>query len=410
MPTTHSGFMIQSTHGVVGNLELVVASPLGGLAHCWRNNNAAGFPWIGPQFFGSGDILGVSLIQSTLGTPGLGNLEVVVRERDLLGLYQRSDQAPFTWYGPLYFAAGVAGNPALVQTRFGVTGNFEVVAPLATAGLAHYWRDNDDPTFPWIGPTVFADSLGLVEAVALVHSTFGVPGNLEVIVRVGDQLFHLWRDSGPAFAWSDPTLIFSGASGVPAFLQSRYGTVGNFELVTPLVGGGMAHLWCDNDDPAQPWSAPTVFGTTEGPVDAVALVHSTLGTPGLGNLELAARIGGHTAHYYREDQSPFRWFGPTAFACDEPTYDPATEGEWRVPYASGVVGVHAALLHTGKVLFFSYEEHAGQLHGDSSILDPDTGAVAKAHADKNLFCAGQALLPDGRLLVAGGASTGVQSL
>ena len=410
MPTTHSGFMIQSTHGTVGNFELVVASPLGGLAHCWRNNNAPGFPWIGPTYFGSGDVQGLSLIQSTLGTPGIGKLVVAVREGQQLGLYERNDQPPFAWYGPLYFATGVAGNPALVQSRFGTVGNFELVVPLAGGGLAHYWRDNADPALLWVGPNVFATELGQVDAVALVHSNYGVPGNLDLIVRVGDQLLWLWRDPGPAFAWSAPVPIFSGAAGIPGFIQSRYGVQGNFEVVTPLAGGGLAHLWRDNDDPATPWHTGAVFGAELGQVDAVALVHSTLGTPGAGNLELAARAGNRTAHYYREDQPPFAWHGPTTFACDEPTYDPVTQGEWRVPYASGVVGVHGAQLHTGKVLFFSYEEHGGQLHSESAVLDPVAGQVTKSHVDKNLFCAGHAFLPDGRLLVAGGASTAVKAL
>ncbi|HEX2036455.1 MAG TPA: galactose oxidase-like domain-containing protein [Chloroflexota bacterium] len=414
MPTTHSGFLIQSTHGVVGNLELVVASPKGGLAHTWRNNNAAGFPWIGPTFFGSGDLHGPSLIQSSLGG-GAGTFQVVVREGTNLGLYERSDQSPFTWYGPLYFASGVSGNPALVQSQFGTAGNFELVVPVVDGGLAHYSRDNDDPALPWSGPTIFATGLGQVEAVALVHSTFGVPGTLDLIARVGDQLFHLWRDPGPAFTWSEPVPVFAGAAGIPGFIQSRFGNHGHFELVTPLATGGMAHLWRDNDDPALPWSAPVPFGQAEGQISAVSLVHGTIGTPGLGNFELVARVGERNAHYYREDQPPFLWHGPSAFAGDEPVFDPGTEGEWRVPYGSGVVGVHAAQLHTGKVLFFSYDFHehdtqGGDPHGESAVLDPQTGQVSKSHLEKNLFCSGHGFLPDGRLVVAGGADTGVKAL
>ena len=407
-PTTHSGFMIQSTYGTVGNLELVVASAQGGLAHCWRDNDTSGFPWTGPTYFGTGDVLGVSLIQTNYGA--LGKLAVVVREGNHLGYYERLDQPPYTWYGPIYVAVGVTGNPALVQTRFGSQGNFEVVAPLTTGGMGHFWRDNDDPTLPWIGPTEFATALGQVDAVALVHSTLGHPGNLELVARAGDQLYYLWRDSGPGFAWSDPVPFFSGAAGIPGFIQSRYGSLGNFDVVTPLVGGGMAHLWRDNDDPAFLWASPLPFGDPGTEVAAVALVHGTLGSPGIGNLEVAARVGGQTVQYYREDQPDQAWVGPSGFICGEPAYDLVTQGEWRVPFGSGVVGVHAAQLHTGQVLFFSYEEHGGQLHGDASVLDPQSGLLYKAHADKNLFCAGQAFLPDGRLIVAGGAATGVKAL
>jgi hypothetical protein len=49
-------------------------------------------------------------------------------------------------------------------------------------------------------------------------------------------------------------------------------------------------------------------------------------------------------------------------------------------------------------------------HGDSSVLDPTSGTVVRPSLDKNLFCGGQTFLPDGRLLVAGGSSTGVRAL
>ncbi|MGH8905094.1 MAG: galactose oxidase-like domain-containing protein [Egibacteraceae bacterium] len=92
---------------------------------------------------------------------------------------------------------------------------------------------------------------------------------------------------------------------------------------------------------------------------------------------------------------------------------PATEGQWEVPsYNSGVVGVHAALLHTNQVLFFTYRDphhHAEhpqpEPHGESAVLDLATKRIltpVQAPGDPNLFCAGQALLADGRLLVGGG--------
>jgi hypothetical protein len=46
----------------------------------------------------------------------------------------------------------VAGNPVLIQGRFGSPGNFEIVVPAAAGGLAHYWRDNTQASMPWRGP------------------------------------------------------------------------------------------------------------------------------------------------------------------------------------------------------------------------------------------------------------------
>ena len=105
----------------------------------------------------------------------------------------------------------------------------------------------------------------------------------------------------------------------------------------------------------------------------------------------------------------------------------ATKGVWRLlPYFSEVLPVHAALLHTGKVLFF-----AGSGNSVIRSKDPDFGNAAKEFytsvvwdPSKNVsdnmpfdhpatvmrpngkvidyFCCGHTFLPDGRVLVTGG--------
>jgi Galactose oxidase-like, Early set domain len=108
-------------------------------------------------------------------------------------------------------------------------------------------------------------------------------------------------------------------------------------------------------------------------------------------------------------------------------HDPAEYGRWELlPYHSGVLAVHAAVLPKGKVLFF-----AGSGSSRTRFESPDFGDVAKgfymsvvwdplAPATNNanffhpatlrttngkpfdFFCAGHSFLTDGRLLVAGG--------
>ena len=94
MRTNSSGFLVQGAFGTVGNFQLVVPSAQGGVRHYWRDNNAAGFPWIGPEFFASGFAAGASIIQSNFGV-ALGNFEVVVQEGGRLAHYWREDQLPF---------------------------------------------------------------------------------------------------------------------------------------------------------------------------------------------------------------------------------------------------------------------------------------------------------------------------
>ena len=87
------------------------------------------------------------------------------------------------------------------------------------------------------------------------------------------------------------------------------------------------------------------------------------------------------------------------------------------------LAVHAALLHTGKIVYFSGDEHdpgrhflgkASSTYVDSTrVYDCATGAVSVlpspqvpiGAATPDLFCCGHAFLSDGQLLVAGGTES-----
>lgn len=88
----------------------------------------------------------------------------------------------------------------------------------------------------------------------------------------------------------------------------------------------------------------------------------------------------------------------------------ACEGSWtKTTNPSPVRAVHAALLRTGKVLLIAGSGNdpnqfaAGSFK--TAIYDPTTGSLRSDIATPyDLFCAGHAFLPDGRLLVAGGTA------
>ncbi len=86
------------------------------------------------------------------------------------------------------------------------------------------------------------------------------------------------------------------------------------------------------------------------------------------------------------------------------------EGQWGEPQDLGVVATHTVLLHTGKVLMFSFDQaHETQTSKvNAKVWDPITSEVIPVDRPpafpkpRNLFCSGHCFLPDGRLLVVGG--------
>ena len=78
--------------------------------------------------------------------------------------------------------------------------------------------------------------------------------------------------------------------------------------------------------------------------------------------------------------------------------------------AAEILAVHAALLHTGKIVYFGGDQHDGGLNASGDVdhtrlFNCFTHAITKViglPGNSDLFCAGHAQLADGRILAAGG--------
>ncbi len=85
---------------------------------------------------------------------------------------------------------------------------------------------------------------------------------------------------------------------------------------------------------------------------------------------------------------------------------PADAGSWAPPFDLSGMAVHAMLTHIGEVLFFQYVEGRPMDDHTSYIATWNhlTGAIREAPIgyDRDIFCAGNNWLPDGRLYVTGG--------
>ena len=175
----------------------------------------------------------------------------------------------------------------------------------------------------------------------------GPAGNLELVVRSGSHLEHYFRDDGATWAWQGPTPITgaTGVSGQHAVLQSTLGGIGNFELVTPMAGGGLGHWWRDNDDPLLPWHGPTLFGL--GKVEAVELFRAaSAGQP------RGCREDGRPARPLLAQEPDSQSVGLLQIFDDVPL-DPVTAGASSVDYKPPIVAIHAALARTGKLAMWA---------------------------------------------------------
>ena len=78
--------------------------------------------------------------------------------------------------------------------------------------------------------------------------------------------------------------------------------------------------------------------------------------------------------------------------------------------AAEILAVHAALLHTGKIVYFGGDQHTGSLNSSGDVdhtrlFDCATHAITPVTGlpgNVDLFCSGHAQLADGRVLAAGG--------
>lgn len=132
-------------------------------------------------------------------------------------------------------------------------------------------------------------------------------------------------------------------------------------------------------------------------------------------------LRGRRSRFQRAD---IFWDGRSAYVVypgpQPSTRAPEVAGRWEIaPFTSGVVGVHAALLHTNQVLFLNFREPENPsappepaLSAVSSVLDLATGTLQHPSYEgplpelENLFCGAHAFLPDGRIIFFGGDREG----
>jgi hypothetical protein len=289
----HNGNLLESGCGTLHrNLEVVGATG-GHLIHHWRPGEVP-MTWKIGAGFGTDAAHAPTLTATTYNR----NLEVI---------YRTTSGRLHHWWSPvggawndggIFGPAGCQSVPGFIQSDYGVPGNFEVVVKIGGDRLQHLWRDNRSGA--WNEGTIFGSQV-MYSGRSLVQSDYGSPhGNLELVaVQHDGRMRHYWRDAHD-MTWQAGPAFGAGVAGPPVMIQGQYGMRvedgphGNFELCS-VVAGRVEHWWRDNAGGSGAWQHSATFGHEVATVTGLAE-----GSWGM-NLELIVqRTDGQLQHYWRD--------------------------------------------------------------------------------------------------------------
>lgn len=318
--------------------QVVVGLASGGMAHYYRDDPNGG-EWKLVAKFGTGQVKGVSLIQTNLneGPNGIKNLALVAWVGSQLQCWEGGFNG---WRLTGVFASGASGAPAMIQGNWGRVGNYEVVVPMASGGLASFWRDNDVAARPW---NTFTRPIatGSYRAVGLIQGYDGARGNFELVAMRGDEVDVFYRDDAAIWRWQT--------------------------TVSPIFGG----------PPSRVGASSAIVDTGVTGINTVLLKNGKVLMYGY----LEGGIGGATIP-----------------AC---VWNPITNAVQPIPNFRNNFCSGQASMANGKVLIVG--GHIGATLKDVVIFDPDTNVATKVgDMPGNRWYPTVTPLPDGRVHVLGG--------
>jgi KAP family P-loop domain len=240
-PAGHPSLVLSSRPWHQGALELVYPLRAGRLVHC-RYDPSDGKGWQGLETFGSDTAFQeVALIQSDYLS---GNLEAIARREGALEfLYRPSDDA-LHWRVPYSLGVKVVGRPLLLQSVLGENGNFELVVPLASGGLQHWWRDNTANDRPWRPETIFAEELSDARLFAMFEVIVHERSDLIVFCQSTSRIFYIRREN---YQWARPQQIADGvASAAHASALQAVNRADTYDFFLPAAEGGIDYFVYDD--------------------------------------------------------------------------------------------------------------------------------------------------------------------
>jgi hypothetical protein len=195
-------------------------------------------------------------LQSNFGS--VGNFEVVVRTSDGRLCHWWRDNTNAKWQEAVRFGANILqSGPAFIQSHRGMgvgpgdfvpgkPGNFELLAVRTDGTMEHWFRDNSQPSLPWISAGTFGSGIGNTP-VCMIEGTAGTTnevslGNFEACVAKGGKVQHWWRANSGDGQWHFTVEFGDNIEHVWGLLQSSWG---NLEIIVQLNSGQFQHYWRD---------------------------------------------------------------------------------------------------------------------------------------------------------------------
>ena len=288
----HNGGMYESGNGANHcNFELLTNAAGSKLHHWWRDNAKSALPWNSGLWFGN-DAAACPTLISTTYDRNPESVHVTTGRR--LHHWWRSGE---TWKdGGVFGPSDATGVPGFIQSSYGAPGNFEVVVRTADSKLCHWYRTGKTL---WREASRFASNVAFSGA-SLVQSHYGPKGNFELVCVLSDGKMQHWqRENDQSNNWVATAKFGSGVSSPPCMIEGTYAcpnerSVGNFELCV-AVGGKVQHWWRDNSGDRS-WRNSKTFGH-----DVKSVISLLQGSYGF-NLEvIVLRTDNKLQHYWRHD-------------------------------------------------------------------------------------------------------------
>jgi hypothetical protein len=270
--------------------------------------------------------------------------------------------------GPTVLTLAAPANSAKVLGAT-VTANYTVSGDLSQYDHVHLYLDDNpvrmdidgDGVYQFTNVPVGAHALRAVPARA-DHWEFGTASTVSFTTAVDPA-----DPTPPTVALLSPPAraTVSGIVTLQAEASDNVAVAGVQFYVDGVAVG--------SSDSAAPWATPwdTASGP-DGPHTITALVRDTAG-----NTTTSA---------------------PVSVTANNDPSSPAVLGQWGPVLSWPIATVHMVLQRTGEVLIFN-EANGGQ---SARLWNPATGTFTSVPTPSNLFCAGHALLADGRSVVIGG--------